>query len=86
MLLKQRLYNNNESKSLNKTYLNIIKIFNNLFKKLNIIKLRNLVVTSTRKKGNFKFMGKITSVTGKSKYCSRVFLTVAVAENNKQQK
>ena len=33
---------------------------------MNIIKMRNLVVTSTVKKGNFKFTGKITPVTGKS--------------------
>ena len=33
---------------------------------MNIIELENLVVTSTGKKGHFKFMGKIKSVTGKS--------------------
>ena len=33
---------------------------------MNIIELRNLVVTSTGKKGHFKFTGKIKSVTGKS--------------------
>ena len=42
-----RLDSNIESKSSNNTYLNIIEIFNKLFKKLNIIELRNLVVTST---------------------------------------
>ena len=40
-----RLDSNIKSKSLNNTYLNIIKIFNKLFKKINIIKSRNLVVT-----------------------------------------
>ena len=58
---------NIESKSSNNTYWNIIKIFNKLFKKMNIIKMQNLVATSTWKKGNFKFTGKIMSVTGKSK-------------------
>ena len=29
--------------------------------------MQNLVVTLTWKKGNFKFLGKIKSVTGKSK-------------------
>ena len=47
----QRLDSNIESKSLNNTYLNIIKILNKLFKKLNIIKSQNLVVKSTLKKG-----------------------------------
>ena len=46
----KRLDSNIESKSSNNTYLNIIKIFNKLFKKLNIIELRNLVVTSTKAK------------------------------------
>ena len=32
---------------------------------MNIIEMQNLVVTLTRKKGNFKFTGKIKSVTGK---------------------
>ena len=51
--------------------------------------MQNLVVTSTRKKGNFKFTEKIKSVTGKSKCCSRFDYTVAVAalaavaENNR---
>ena len=61
-----RLNSNIKSKSSNITYLNIIKIFNKLFKKMKIIKKQNLVVTSTVKKGVLKFMGKITSVTGKS--------------------
>ena len=65
-----RLDSNIKSKSLNNTYLNIIEIFNKLFKNMNIINMQNLVVTLPRKKGNFKFMGKITSVTGKSKYRS----------------
>ena len=37
---------------------------------MNTIQMQNLVVTSTRKKGNFKFTEKIKSVTGKSKCCS----------------
>ena len=49
-----RLDSNIISKSLNNTYLNIIKIFNKLFKKINIIESRNLEVTLTSKKGNFK--------------------------------
>ena len=32
---------------------------------MNIIKMQNLVVTSTVKKGQFKCTGKIRSVTGK---------------------
>ena len=44
---KGRLHSNIESKSLNNTYLNIIEIFNKLFKKLNIIKSRNLITTLT---------------------------------------
>ena len=35
---------------------------------MNIMEMQNLVVTLTRKKGHFKFMGKITLVTRKSKY------------------
>ena len=46
-----RLGGNIESKSSNNTYLNIIEIFNKLFKKLNIIESQNLVVTLTSKKG-----------------------------------
>ena len=42
-----RLDSNIESKSSNNTYLNIIKIFNKLFKKLNIIESQNLIITST---------------------------------------
>ena len=62
--LKWRLDSNIESKSSNNTYLNIIEIFNKVLKKINIIKLRNLVVTSTsKKKGNFKCIRKFTSVT-----------------------
>ena len=38
---------------------------------MNIIEMRNLVVTSTEKKGHFKLTGKILSVTGKSKCHSR---------------
>ena len=56
---------------------------------MNIIEMRNLVVTSTPKKGHFKFTGKITSVTGKSKCRSSFKQTAAVAavaENNKPQK
>ena len=48
--LKMSLDSNIESKSSNNTYLNIVKIFNKLFKKMNIIKMQNLVVTSTRKR------------------------------------
>ena len=58
------LDSNIKSKSLYKTYLNIIKIFNKFFKYLNI-ESRNLEVTSTWKKGHFKLTGKITSVTDK---------------------
>ena len=43
-----RLDGNMESKSSKNTYLNIIDIFNKLFKKLNIIESQNLVVTSTK--------------------------------------
>ena len=53
---------------------------------MNIIKLRNLVVTWTQKKGHIKFTGKIMSMTGKSKCRSRFAKTAAVAalaENNK---
>ena len=64
---RTRLDSNIESKSSNNTYLNIIEIFNKLFKKLNFIKSWNLVVTSTRKKGHIKFRGKIMSMTGKRK-------------------
>ena len=32
---------------------------------MNIIEMQNLVVTSTWKKGHFKFTGKIKSLTGK---------------------
>ena len=59
---------------------------------MNIIEMQNLVVTSTQKKGNFKFTGKIMSVTGKSKCRSpfektaAVVAVASVAENNKQQK
>ena len=35
---------------------------------MNIIEMQNLVVTSTWKKGHFKFTGKIKAVTGKSIY------------------
>ena len=59
----RRLDGNIESKPSNNTYLNIIEIFNELFKKINIIESRNLVVTSTSKKGNFKCIRKFTSVT-----------------------
>ena len=38
---------------------------------MNILEMQNLVVPSTRKKGHSKFKGKITSVTGKSMFCSR---------------
>ena len=62
-----RLDSKFESKSLNNTFLNVIEIFNKLFKKLNIIESRNLVVTAIKKKGHIKFTGKITSMTGKSK-------------------
>ena len=43
----QRLDSNIESKSSNKTYLNIFEIFKKLFKKINIIESRNLIITST---------------------------------------
>ena len=46
----QRLDSNIESKAINNTYLNIIGIFNKLFKKLNIIESQNLVVTLTKAK------------------------------------
>ena len=49
--VKGRLDSNIESKSLNNTNLNIIKIFNKLFLKINIIESRNLVVTLTIEKG-----------------------------------
>ena len=49
----------------NNTYLNIVVIFKKIFKKLNIIEMRNLVVTSTRKKGYFKLTGKNKSLDGK---------------------
>ena len=55
LLLKIRInkYDSNiESKSLNNTYLNIIKIFNKLFLKMNITEMQNLVVKLTRKKGH----------------------------------
>ena len=42
-----RVDSNIKSKSLNDSYLDIIKIFNKLFKKLNIIELQNLITTST---------------------------------------
>ena len=38
---------------------------------MNIIELQNLVVTSTGKKGHFKFTGKIKSVTEKSEKLSQ---------------
>ena len=38
----------------NKTYLNIVEIFNKLLKKMNIREMQNLIVTLTRKKGYFK--------------------------------
>ena len=53
---------------------------------MNIIESEYLVITSTWKKGHFKFMGKITSVIGKSKCHSSFDWTAAVAavaENNK---
>ena len=46
-----RLDSNIKLKSSNNAYLNVIEIFNKLFKKINIIESRNLVVTSTSKKG-----------------------------------
>ena len=46
-VVELRLDSNIESKSWNSTYLNIIEIFNKLLKKLNIIELRNLIITST---------------------------------------
>ena len=39
-----RLDSNIESKSSNNTYLNIIKIFKKLLKKINIIKSQNLII------------------------------------------
>ena len=59
----RRLDRNIKLKSSNNTYLNIIEIFKKLFKKINIIESQNLLVTSTSKKGNFKSVGKFTSVT-----------------------
>ena len=56
---KWGLDSNNKSKSLNNTYLNIIKIFIKLFKKMNTTEMQNLVVTSTQKNGHFKFKRKI---------------------------
>ena len=47
---------------LNNTYLNIVEIFNKLFKIMNNIKIQNLIVTLTRKKGRFTLMGKNKSV------------------------
>ena len=46
-----RLDRHIKSKPSNGTYLNIIKISNELFKKMDIIEMQNLVVTSTVKKG-----------------------------------
>ena len=46
-LYSLRLDNNIESKSFNNTYLKIIKIFNKLLKKLNMIQSWNLITTST---------------------------------------
>ena len=45
-----RLDSNIESKSSNNTYLNIIKIFKKLFKKINIIESQNLIIKSTKEK------------------------------------
>ena len=47
---------------------------------MNIIKLQNLIVTLTGKKGHFTFTGKIASVTGKSKCRSNFDWTAAVAQ------
>ena len=58
-----RLASNAGSITLNYTYLNIVEIFNKLFKKMNIIEIGNLIVTSTRKKGYFKLTGKISKLT-----------------------
>ena len=38
----------------------MVKIFNKLFKKINVIEMQNLVVTLTRNKGHFKFTGKLS--------------------------
>ena len=53
--LNTRLDGNIKSKSSNNTYLNIVKIFNKLFKIMNMIKMQNLGVISTWKNRHFKF-------------------------------
>ena len=51
MVNESRLDSIADSKSSNKTYLNIVEIFNKLFKKMNIIEIKTLVATPTWKKG-----------------------------------
>ena len=53
--LNTRLDGNIKSKSSNNNYLNIVKIFNKLFKIMNMIKMQNLGVISTWKNRHFKF-------------------------------
>ena len=65
--MQLRLDSNIELKSLNNTYLNIMEIFNKLFKKLNIIESRNLIITSTYYKS---LMGLIEGKEGHLKDCS----------------
>ena len=49
-----RLDSNINSVTLNKTYINIVEIFNKLFKKTNNIKIENLIVSPTQKRGYFR--------------------------------
>ena len=56
MSLRLVIYIN--SVTLNKTYLNIVEIFYKLFRKINNIKIKNLIVTLTQKRGYFKLMVK----------------------------
>ena len=42
---------------LNNTYLDIVEIFEKLLKEMNNIKIKNLKVTPTRKRGYFKLTG-----------------------------
>ena len=43
-----RLDSNTDSVALNNTYSNMVNIFNKLFKKMNNIKIKNLIVTPTQ--------------------------------------
>ena len=51
---------------------------------MNIMEMQNLVVTLTRKKGHFKFMGKITLVTRKSKYLNLVYISMMLNKSRIQ--